>query len=279
MTASPSGWWRICRSVELLRPAIARCSVRGSSRSRWRMLNPSMPGSPMSSRSRSGTAVSSSSWSASMSPERRTWWPPICRASAYMRAMVGSSSTRTMSANPPSLRRGRLGQPISELPADHLAHARLGQAVQEVDLFGRLVLGQPLAAEGKDLVRGGRGAPAQDDKRDHLLAVPRVGPADDGGLGHCWVLEQHLFDIAGVHVQPAADDHVLLAVDDIEVAVGVHAADVAGVQPAVANRLGGDVRHPVVALHDIGATNADFAELANRNLTVVLVEDLDREAG
>src|SRR5258708_1757464 len=232
MTASPSGWWRICRSVELLRTAIARCSVRGSSRSRWRMLNPSMPGSPMSSRSRSGTAVSSSSWSASMSPERRTWWPPICRASAYMRAMVGSSSTRTMSANPPSLRRGRLGQPISELPADHLAHARLGQAVQEVDLFGRLVLGQPLAAEGQDLVRGGRGVPAQDDKRDHLLAVPRVGPADD-----------------------------------------------AGVRPAVANRLGGDVRHPVVALHDIGATNADFAELANRNLTVVLVEDLDREAG
>src|SRR5258708_6544856 len=219
---------------------MARCSVRGSSRSWWRMLNPSMPGSPMSSRSRSGTALSSSTWSVSMSPDRRTWWPPISRASAYMRAMVGSSSTRTMSANPRSLRRGRLGQPIPELPADHLAHARLGQAVQEVDLLGRLVLGQPLAAEGQDLVSGGLGVPAQDDEGDHLLAVPRVGPADNGGLGHRRVLEQHLFDIAGVYVQPAADDHVLLAVDDIEVAVAVHAADVAGVQPASANRLGRD---------------------------------------
>ena len=40
-------------------------------------------------------------------------------------------------------------------------------------------------------------------------------------------------------VAARVDDDVLLAVGDLEVAVGVDLADVAGVQPAVAQRLGG----------------------------------------
>ena len=47
------------------------------------------------------------------------------------------------------------------------------------------------------------------------------------------VLEQHLLDLAGVDVLAAADHHVLAAPDDVEVALGVHHAEVAGVHPAV----------------------------------------------
>jgi hypothetical protein len=41
------------------------------------------------------------------------------------------------------------------------------------------------------------------------------------------VLEQHLLDLARVDVVAAADDEVLLAVDDEEVAVLVHVGQVA----------------------------------------------------
>jgi hypothetical protein len=51
------------------------------------------------------------------------------------------------------------------------------------------------------------------------------------------VLVQHLLDLARVDVVAAADDEVLLAVDDEQVAVVVGVAEVAGVEPAVLERL------------------------------------------
>ena len=84
-----------------------------------------------------------------------------------------------------------------------------------------------------DLGRVQRRAGAGRDERDHLLAADRVRPADDRRRGDARVLEQHLLDVAGEDVHPAADDEVLLPVDQPEVAVGVEAADVAGVQPAL----------------------------------------------
>jgi hypothetical protein len=52
------------------------------------------------------------------------------------------------------------------------------------------------------------------------------------------VLVEDLLDLARVDVVAAADDHVLLAVDDEEVAVLVDAGHVARVEPAVLDRLG-----------------------------------------
>ena len=69
-----------------------------------------------------------------------------------------------------------------------------------------------------------------------------VGPADDAGQRDRGVLDQRVLDVARVDVEAAADDQVLLAVDDVQVAVRVPVADVPGVQPSVADRLGGDLR-------------------------------------
>ena len=59
----------------------------------------------------------------------------------------------------------------------------------------------------------------QHDRRADLLAERRMRHADHGGLGHVRVLVQHLLDLARVDVVAAADDQVLLAVDDEVVAV------------------------------------------------------------
>ena len=72
-----------------------------------------------------------------------------------------------------------------------------------------------------------------DDECGDLLAEPGVGHADHRRLEHVRVLVQRLLHLARVHVVAAADDHLLLAVDEKQVAVVVDVADVAGGEPAV----------------------------------------------
>ena len=42
---------------------------------------------------------------------------------------------------------------------------------------------------------------------------------------------EHVLDLARIHVEAAAQDHVLLAIDDRQIPVGVELADVAGPEP------------------------------------------------
>ena len=79
-----------------------------------------------------------------------------------------------------------------------------------------------------------------------LTASPhlRVGHADDGAVLHRGVAPDHLLDLARIDVEAARDDHVLLAVGDVQEAFLVDVADVAGVQPAVDDGLRGLDRGP-----------------------------------
>src|SRR5262249_58239649 len=70
-------------------------------------------------------------------------------------------------------------------------------------------------------------------------------------------------DFDGGNVLSARDDDVLLAVDDVDVAVFVPDRHVAGVQPAIGHHLGGGLGLPVVALHDVVAAHDDFADLVH----------------
>ena len=56
-------------------------------------------------------------------------------------------------------------------------------------------------------------------------------------LGHGWVVAQRGLEVGGVDVEAARNDHVLLAVEQREEAVGVEAADVAGADEALAGRV------------------------------------------
>ena len=78
---------------------------------------------------------------------------------------------------------------------------------------------------------------------------------------------------------PAADDQVLGPVAQREVSVGVEAAEVAGVQPAAPQRLGGGLGLVPVAGHHHVAPDHDLADLAGRELAVVVVDDADLDVG
>ena len=66
-----------------------------------------------------------------------------------------------------------------------------------------------------------------------------VRDAADRGLGDRGMQQDRLLDHARVDVEAAVQDQVLDPVDQVDVAVLVDVADVAGVQAAAAQRLGG----------------------------------------
>src|SRR4051794_979105 len=79
---------------------------------------------------------------------------------------------------------------------------------------------------------------------------------------------------AGGHVAPAADDDLLLAVDDEEVAVLVDARDVARAEPAVGvDRFGRGLRAAPVALHDVVPADQHLAVGVDAHLDAI-----DRQA-
>ncbi len=81
------------------------------------------------------------------------------------------------------------------------------------------------------------------------------------------------FSAAGQH------DDVLFAVGDAEIALGVHRADVAGVQPAAAQRRRRRVRLAPVAVHDQLAAHQDFPVLgdAHRDVGQRLADRVDAD--
>src|ERR671930_1155831 len=116
-----------------------------------------------------------------------------------------------------------------------------------MDLARILDLADALAGPGDELLRRDGGLGRQRDERDDLLAALWVGSADHPGHRHLGVLAQRVLDVPREDVEPAPDDEVLLAVDDVDVAVLVQVADVAGAQLAVDYGGGADVRTAPVA--------------------------------
>ena len=78
---------------------------------------------------------------------------------------------------------------------------------------------------------------SQSDDTEQRLAPFVVGYADHSCLEHRWMAQEYLFHLTRGDVEPAPDDEVLLPVNDVDVALLVDACEVAGVQPAVAQRL------------------------------------------
>ena len=86
---------------------------------------------------------------------------------------------------------------------------------------------------------------------------------------------ERVLDLLGIDVLPAADDQVLDAVHQGEVAVLVEAAHIAGVQPAADDGRRGRLRSIQVAAHDIRTTDDDFTDLTRGYLRALFVDDGD----
>src|SRR5262249_59346379 len=136
--------------------------------------------------------------------------------------------------------------------------------IPELDLPRVFEGGELLPAPGEQLLlRDLCPRPAHDERLD-FLPQPLVRHADhgherDGGMRH-----HHLFELTRVYVHATPNHHVLLAIHDCEIAVGIERSDIAGVKPPVPHDLGGRVRPVVIALHDIRTADDDLTTLTGQ---------------
>src|SRR5215203_3520341 len=169
---------------------------------------------------------------------------------------------------------------------ENFADGRLGEAAAYLDLRGDFELGEAARAVFGQLLGRGRGSCFEDDAGFDRLAAVGVGDADDGGLHHGRVLVEHALDLRRVDVEAAHDNHVLLALDDVGVAVLIHARHVARVEPrapvGVRPQRDGRLVGPVpVALHHLRAGDAQLALFADGDFLFarLKVNDLDVRVG
>ena len=154
-----------------------------------------------------------------------------------------------------------------EVALEDLAGGVAGQDVDDLDRLGALVVRQALSGEGDDLVGVDGLARLRSHDGVHGLDPLGVRDAEDGDLGNLRVGGDDALDLGAVDVLAATDDHVLDPVEDIDEALVVGAAEVAGAQPAV---LGDRFRRGLglaeVALHRLLGAEPHLTRLTRRDI-------------
>src|SRR3954454_1548144 len=121
--------------------------------------------------------------------------------------------------------------PLADLLSLDLSGARLRQLGYELHRPGALVAGDLTKADSVDVLgRHLEPRPHHDDGANRLTPL-RVGHPHDGDLRHSLDRGDGVLDLGREDVEAARDDHVLLAIDDVEEAL-LHPAYVSCGGPA-----------------------------------------------
>src|SRR5260370_42301112 len=99
------------------------------------------------------------------------------------------------------------------------------------------------------------------DIGDDLL-IARDRAADYGRLNHHRMLVQYCLDLGRIDIEAGADDQLLGAADDVKNVI-FEAGEIASIEPAIGvNHRRGPLGGPIIAAHDIGTADVQFADLA-----------------
>src|SRR6185436_4169334 len=109
----------------------------------------------------------------------------------------------------------------------------LRNVVDEAHSFGALEVRQSLATKRDDLIFSRFVTCFENHKGCYFLTIQRIWNPYRGGSSDCRMLVEDFVYLARVDVLSSADDHVALAIDDIEKTVRVSIADVAGMKPTI----------------------------------------------
>ncbi|MNE78841.1 hypothetical protein D3C80_1752820 [compost metagenome] len=126
---------------------------------------------------------------------------------------------------------------------------------------------------GDDFLLADRNTGFADNHRVHGLAPLVTGNTDHGALGDGRVVGNGILDFGGENVLAPTDDHVLEPIADIDKAVVIHVATVAGMHPATAQRLGRCLWIVPVAEHDARPACDNFTYAATRQFLVLGIDD------
>ena len=107
------------------------------------------------------------------------------------------------------------------------------------------------------------------------LAENRAGAGDDRRLHHAGVLDQQALHLRRVHLVSSPVDHVLAAIQHLDVAIGIDSADIAGPPAAVAERIPVDSRKIPVARDYHWTSDPEFTHAARRQFPAFVVANAD----
>src|SRR5882672_10368976 len=117
---------------------------------------------------------------------------------------------------------------------EYFAGATLRQfGVQELNPAWNLVIGERAPAVSHQIIRAEDFSRLQHDTGHHKLTPLGVRYSEDRGFANRGMLVKHRLDLAGVDVLAARDDHVLQAVQDVEITVRILTGDVSRTKEAV----------------------------------------------
>ena len=107
------------------------------------------------------------------------------------------------------------------------------------------------------------------------LAPNVVGYTDDGCLGHPGVGHDGFLHLTRIDVEPTGDNHIGLAVHDVDVAILIHRSHVTSVKPAALEDISCLIGHLPVLLKQLVGAEQNHTNLARLDLPALLAHNLD----
>src|SRR5215472_1785885 len=166
-----------------------------------------------------------------------------------------------------------------ERPAVELAACALGQCFAHEDLLWRLEGGKLRCTMAQEIVGYESFTRMQHHVAHHLLAPYRVRHPDSRGLGDFGALHQDAVDLHRRNVDAAADDEVFLASGEMQEAVGVEIADVAGAHAAATVCSRGAVVAKIAIFIVVPRADLDLAGFTGRQMVPIRIHDGDPLVG
>src|ERR1700692_3797428 len=123
------------------------------------------------------------------------------------------------------------------------------------------------------IVRAQNDSGLQHDASHREFTPLRIGYSEDCYFANRGMSVDDRFDLAGINIFAACDDHVFQAVEDVEIAVRILIADVSRAKHSVSKCESRVLRIVPIAAHDVGAARDQFAVLPDFHFFSRLVFD------
>src|SRR3984957_17046981 len=166
-----------------------------------------------------------------------------------------------------------VAQILFEGVSGDFACCSLRQIGHQVDFDRAFVGREPFVTETRELCYIDPEARFRRDESDDRLASIGVRRTDNSGFANTREAVENVLHLARPDLEARGGNHVLLAVDEIEPAVLVKEAYVAGMHPAAGENLGRLDRLAPVAGHHASAAHYDLPVLTRLERAAHLIDD------
>src|ERR1700730_7398531 len=145
--------------------------------------------------------------------------------------------------------------------------------------FRNLIIGQVLGAKRTNDICGERTLFRNDHDRMNAFSEDGVSAADDRAFQHASQPADHVLDLGAENLEPAAIDHVLLAIEYAHETVRVHRSHIARAPEAIDELARVGFGTPPIAWHHHRPGDPELAGHTPWHLSSIVIDHLDPAAG